>query len=74
MPEYTRLTDDEILHLAEEYDELTDEAKQALDLELHRRNISVADVAAYHAGEPAVKPAERPRSTVGECVSLTRHG
>jgi hypothetical protein len=60
MPEYTRLTDDEILHLAEEYDELTDEAKQALDLELHRRNISVADVAAYHAESQRLSPPSDP--------------
>lgn len=49
MPEYARLTDDEITHLAEERGELTEEAKQQLDAELRRRNITAADVAAYSA-------------------------
>jgi hypothetical protein len=47
MPDYVQLTDDEITHLAEERSELTEEAKQQLDIELRRRNITIADVAAY---------------------------
>jgi len=49
MPEYSHLTDDEVLHIAEESDELTAEARQDLELELHRRKLSPADVCTYHA-------------------------
>jgi hypothetical protein len=49
MPEYAHLTDDEILYLAEQRGEMTDEGKLSLDLELSRRNMTVADVQAYSA-------------------------
>jgi hypothetical protein len=49
MPDYAQLTDDEITHLAEERSELTEEARQQLDSELRRRNITANDVAAYSA-------------------------
>jgi hypothetical protein len=60
MPEYSHLTDDEVTHLAEECGELTDEAKHDLDLELRRRNISLADVAAYHAESQRLSPPSDP--------------
>jgi hypothetical protein len=44
MLEYQRLSQDELLHLAEEKDQLTDEARLALDAELHRRKVTSSDV------------------------------
>ena len=44
MPEYQNLTQDELLHLAEERDQLTDDARLALDGELNRRRLSSSDI------------------------------
>jgi hypothetical protein len=58
MPEYQLLTDDELLHLAEQRDELTDAAQQALDTELRNRHIAITDLQSYRAETAAVKKGE----------------
>lgn len=58
MPEYSHLTDEEVLNIADDYDDLTIEAKQNLAAELRRRNLSLADVTAYH--EETIALADRP--------------
>ena len=40
IPQYEYLTDDEIMNLAEQMEDLTAEAKSALQVELLRRNIT----------------------------------
>jgi hypothetical protein len=47
MPRYEDLNRDELLHVAVERDQLTDEARMELDIELSLRNISTADVNSY---------------------------
>ena len=44
---YQQLSDDEILNLARDISDLTDEAKDALKLEIARRNLSSEDVQRY---------------------------
>jgi hypothetical protein len=59
MAEYQHLTADELLHLAEERDHLTDEARHSLDAELSRRRVAPSDIESYRlqceAGENADK-------------------
>jgi hypothetical protein len=47
MADYQHLTADELLHLAEESERLTDEARLALDSELSQRRLSPADIDSY---------------------------
>jgi hypothetical protein len=47
MIEYQHLTADELLHLAEGREQLTDEARLALEAELSRRNLSPPDIESY---------------------------
>jgi len=47
MPGYQGLTDDELLHLGEESDQLTEEARLELEAELSRRKLSSRDVDSY---------------------------
>jgi len=47
MPAYERLTHDELLHLAEEKEQLTEEARVALEVEIKRRRPSPSDLEAY---------------------------
>ena len=47
MPQYQNLTEYELLHLASEIDQLTDEARLALESELSRRKLSASEVTAY---------------------------
>jgi hypothetical protein len=47
MAEYQHLTADELLHLAEDREQLTDEARLALDSELSRRKFSPTDIDSY---------------------------
>ncbi|HSY92898.1 MAG TPA: hypothetical protein VK812_16105 [Candidatus Binatus sp.] len=47
MPAYERLTHDELLHLAEEKEQLTEEARVALEVEIKRRRLSPSDLEAY---------------------------
>ena len=44
MPNYQNLKDDEVLQIAVEREQLTDDARLALDAELSRRKISAVDV------------------------------
>ncbi len=57
--EYQKLGDDELLRLASDRSSLTDEAKLALDAEMHRRNLTVVDVTTH---EDFVKRSERRES------------
>ena len=47
MPRYEDLNTDELLHVAAQRDQLTDEARMELDIELSLRNITAADVNSY---------------------------
>jgi hypothetical protein len=47
MRRYQHLTEDELFELADEKEQLTDEARIALESELSRRNLSTAEVNAY---------------------------
>jgi len=47
MAEYQNLKADELLHLAEEREQLTDEARLSLDAELSRRGLSPSDIESY---------------------------
>ncbi len=59
MPEYHHLTDDELLHIAEERDQLTDEARQVLDAELNSRKLSRADLDTYRVSHEAAEKADQ---------------
>ncbi len=64
MPEYQLLTDDELLHLGEEGDQLTEEARLDLEAELSRRKLSSRDVDTYRLErEVAEKSDELNRAT-----------
>jgi hypothetical protein len=58
MAEYQHLTADELLHLAEEREQLTEEARLALDGELHRRRLSSSDVDSHRIEHAAAARAE----------------
>jgi hypothetical protein len=47
MPDYQHLTHDELLRLALEKDQLTDEARLVLDAEISSRRISSSDIASF---------------------------
>jgi hypothetical protein len=47
MLQYEHLTEDDLLHVADEREQLTDEARLALESELRRRNLSTSDINAY---------------------------
>ena len=47
MPDYQHLTRDELLNLAQERDQLTDEARFALDSEINTRQIKADEISAY---------------------------
>jgi hypothetical protein len=47
MLQYEHLTEDELLHVANEREQLTDEARLALDSELRRRNLSTPEINSY---------------------------
>lgn len=59
MPEYQQLTDDELLHLAEDREQLTADALLALDGELYRRRLSVGDVDSYRTERAAAENTEK---------------
>lgn len=61
MPEYQHLTQDELLRLAEDRAQLTDDARLALDAELSRRRISSSDVDSYRIEYTAADRAEKLR-------------
>ena len=47
VPEYQRLTEDELLNIAEDRQHLTDEARSELDAELNRRKLASSNVDSY---------------------------
>jgi len=47
MAEYQHLTERDLLHLAEQKQQLTDDARPALDGELSRRQLSSSDIDSY---------------------------
>jgi hypothetical protein len=51
--DYQNLTDDEILHLAEDREHLTEDARLVLDGELQRRGLSPSDIDSYRADRVA---------------------
>jgi len=57
--EYQHLTEDELLHLAEDREQLTDDARLALDAELSRRRLRPSDIEAYRIECEAADKAER---------------
>ena len=59
MLEYQHLTQDELLHLAEESDQLTDDARLALDEELNRRRLSSSDIDSYRLECEALGKADK---------------
>lgn len=59
MPDYQHLTQGELLHLAEERAELTDDARLALDEELHRRALSQSDLDSYRLQREAADKADK---------------
>ena len=64
MPDYQRLTDDEILHLAEEREQLTENARLVLEGELHRRKISPSDIETYGIQRQALENTEKQKRAV----------
>lgn len=59
MANYQNLTDDEILHLAEDREHLTEDARLVLDGELQRRGLSPSDIDSYRADRVAAEDAEK---------------
>jgi hypothetical protein len=59
MAEYQHLTADELLHLAEEREQLTDDARLALDGELNRRRLYSSDIDSYRIQREAVEKADK---------------
>jgi hypothetical protein len=47
LPEYQHLTDEELLHLTEATDQLTDDARMSLKAEISRRRLSSFDIDSY---------------------------
>jgi hypothetical protein len=82
LTEYQILTDDELLHLAEERNQLTDNARVSLGAEISRRRLSPSDIDSYKLRRatpqlfPAVvwarsssgKPSPRPERWLGMVV------
>ncbi len=62
--EYQHLTEDEILHLAEDREQLTDDARLALDVELSRRRLAPSDIGAYRIEREAADKAEKLKNVV----------
>jgi hypothetical protein len=57
--EYSHLTADELLHLAEAREQLTDEARLALDSELSRRSLSPSDIDCYRVERETADKADK---------------
>ncbi len=58
MPEYRHLTDDALLHLGEQKDQLTQEARVQLEGELSRRKLSPSDIGSYRELREATEKAD----------------
>ena len=61
MPEYQSLTDDEVLQIATEREQLTDDARMVLDSELARRRLSIKDVQSQKAAFERAEKLDRAR-------------
>jgi hypothetical protein len=61
VPDYRHLTDDELLHLAEQRNQLTDDAQLALNAELNSRKLSSADIDTYRTGREEAEKADELR-------------
>src|SRR5580698_7533251 len=59
MREYQRLTDDELLHLGEQKDQLTEEARVGLEGELSRRKLSSSDIGSYRVLREAAEKTDQ---------------
>jgi len=59
VPDYHHLTDDELLHIAEDRNNLTDEARLALDTELNSRKLTSADIDTYRVGREEAEKADQ---------------
>jgi len=73
MLRYQQLTEDELLHIADEKEQLSDEARLALESELSRRNLSTSEVNAYKrqsADENEADKLRRARQQVVHNVGL----
>jgi len=64
MVEYQHLTSDELLHLAEDREQLSDEARSALDAELGRRKLSPPDIESYRLQRESVEQADHLKRAV----------
>jgi hypothetical protein len=73
MPDYQRRTLDELLNLAQERGELTDEARFALDAELAERKVTTADIHSYARATLAQKRAEERRNQRSRRFYETRY-
>jgi hypothetical protein len=62
MPEYQNLTDDEVLQLAAEREQLTDDARIVLDWELGRRRLSIKDLQSHRIAYEHAQKLERART------------
>jgi len=61
MPEYQSLTDDEVLQIATEREQLTDDARSMLDSELALRKLSIKDVQSQKIAYERAEKLERAR-------------
>jgi hypothetical protein len=61
VPDYRHLTDDELLHIAEQRDQLTDDAQFALNAELSSRKLSSGDIDTYRTGREDAEKADELR-------------
>jgi hypothetical protein len=64
VPEYQHLTNDEILHLAEERGQLTEDARLMLEGELHRRKLWSSDIESYSVQRKEVENSEKLKRAV----------
>ena len=64
MSEYQHLNADQLLHLAEEREQLTDEARLALDAELNQRKLSLSDIESYRLHREAAEKVDSLRRAV----------
>lgn len=74
MPEYQDLTDDEILHLAEEREQLTEDARQLLDYELERRKLSSSEINSYVVERLAFEHSEKMKRAVPSYIGDVGRG
>lgn len=69
MFEYGTLTEDELLQIAGEREQLTDEARMALEAELRRRNLTAQKIQTYAAESAAADEADKLRRAAAKTVA-----